>query len=38
MNLVKMFAMFLLIKLASTAYRICLCMALGGDVELSKLE
>lgn len=33
MNFVKVIAMFLLIKLASTSYRICLRMALGGDAD-----
>lgn len=38
MNLIKVITMFLLIKLASAAYRICLRMALGGDVTSSKSE
>ena len=37
-TITKAITMFLLIKLASTAYRVCLRMALGGDKASSKSE
>lgn len=38
LNFIKAITMFLLIKLASTAYRVCLRMALGGDKASNKSE